>query len=283
MTKAQLIELLRNHLAGGSVTADYLHKVDPRIMEQYISRAFNQLMYDIYRKDKSSLSLYCKTYTARVIAKDSITGVYSTTLPATIIQLPDAASGVRRVSFDSGTGIEFVPISAEQAQSFQGLDAANSTINPTVGYYLRHNDKIEFFNMPSTMESETGTADAGGSGTALVRKTGTAFESSNITVGDIIHNTTDGSWAEVSEITDDDNIITTALAGGVADTWAEDNEFLCPSLRVDLVLPFEEYDDTDDIYIPTGKDMELLHILIELLTQRKPVDLLNDNAEAQNK
>ena len=283
MTKAVLIELLRGYLSGESATQDILHKIDPRRLEIYIGRAFNTLMYDIFRKDTSSLSLYCKTYTARVIAQDSITGVYSTTLPATIIQLPDAASGVRRVSFDNGTGIQFVPISAEQAESFQGLDVSNTTINSVPGYFLRHNDKIEFFNMPSTMESETGTADAGGSGTALVKKTGTAFESSNITVGDIIHNTTDGSWAEIVTITDDTNIVTTALAGGTANTWAEDDAYLCPSLRVDLVLPFDEYLSTDDVYIPSGKDIELLGILIELLTNRPPVDLLNDNAEAQNK
>lgn len=283
MTKAVLIELLRGYLSGESATQDILHKIDPRRLNYYIGRAFNTLMYDIFRKEKNSLSLYCKTYTARVIAQDSITRVYSTTLPATIIQLPDAASGVRRVSFDNGTGLAFVPISAEQAQSFQGLDSANATINPTVGYYLRHNNKIEFFNMPSTMESETGTADVGGSGTALIRKTGTAFESSNISEGDIIHNTTDESWAEVVTITDDTNIVTTALAGGTADTWAEDDAYLCPSLRVDLVLPFEEYSSDENIYIPTGKDMELLHILIELLTQRKPVDLVNDNLETEAK
>lgn len=280
MSKAELVELLRGYLSGESATADILHKIDPRRLQIYIGRAFNTLMYEIFRKDKGSLSLYVKTYTATtVVLQDAITGVYSSTLPVAIMQLPDVASGVRRVSADNGRGIEFVPIDAETVEYLKDLEVSDVNINNVVGYYLRNNKKIEFYNLPSSMVTETGTANTGGSGTLLKRKTGTAFESSNIQEGDIIHNTTDGSWAEVVTITDDDNITTTQLQGGTDNTWAEDDAYLSPALRLDLVIAFEEYADSDSIFIPSGKDIELLAILIEMLSKRKPVDTLSDNRE----
>ena len=79
--------------------------------------------------------------------------------------------------------------------------------------------------LPTTIETITGTADAGGSGTALVRKTGTSFLTSGVKVRNLIRNTTDGSWAEIVTITDGDNIVTTALQGGTANTWAENDAY----------------------------------------------------------
>jgi len=105
-------------------------------------------------------------------------------------------------------------------------DRLNNPITaPTTTYPVAFFVNNQVNILPTTIETITGTADAGGSGTALVRKTGTGFESSGINVRSLIRNTTDGSWAEVVTITDDDNIVTTALQGGTDNTWSEDDAY----------------------------------------------------------
>jgi len=279
MTKGKLIELIRGYLAGGSVTQDFLHKVDPRRLELWINEAYSKLIYDAFRLDQRGLSLYTKTYTGIAITQDATTDIYESDLPASIIQLPGVASGIRGVAVDNGVDVEFVPVEAEVSDYITGLEVGDDVINTVIGYRPRGNKKVEFYNLPSSMASETGTADDGGSGTLLIRKTGTAFESSNIKVGDVIHNVTDGSWAEVSVITDDDNITTTQLVGGTGNTWAGDNVYLAPALRMDLVIQFSEYNESDDVYIPSGKNQEFFEMVLGLLMQRKPVETLSDNRE----
>ena len=105
-------------------------------------------------------------------------------------------------------------------------DRLNNPITaPTTTYPVAFFVNNQVNILPTTIETITGTADAGGSGTALVRKTGTSFLTSGVKVRNLIRNTTDGSWAEIVTITDGDNIVTTALQGGTANTWAENDAY----------------------------------------------------------
>lgn len=95
-------------------------------------------------------------------------------------------------------------------------------------------------------DAVTGTADTGGSGTTLKRKTGTAFTSADIEEGDAIYNSTDLSWAVVDEIVDDNTITTTPLQDGTTDdTWQEDDGY---SLHK-LVKSYTITDDKVDVPI----------------------------------
>ena len=64
----------------------------------------------------------------------------------------------------------------------------------------------------------TGSATSTGTSTTLV-DTAATFTKSGIDISDVIRNVTDGSSAIVSKITDDNNIVTTALTGGTLNVW----------------------------------------------------------------
>jgi len=101
-----------------------------------------------------------------------------------------------------------------------------------------------------TLLSEiTGTADTGGSGTVLKRKTGTSFLSADIEVGDAVRNTTDGSWSKVDQIIDADTIYTRSLRDGTLDTWTEDDAYSFHRLPITFV----ETDDLVDLPLFLGQ------------------------------
>lgn len=95
------------------------------------------------------------------------------------------------------------------------------TINYPVAYFVNNQINV----LPTTTNTITGTADAGGSATKLIRKTGTDFTTSGIKIRDFIHNTTDGSWAEVVKIVSNNEITTTTLQGGIDNTWSADDGY----------------------------------------------------------
>jgi len=52
-------------------------------------------------------------------------------------------------------------------------------------------------------------------------------------------------------------------------------------VRAKLFIKFSEFDDTDDISLPDGKDMQLIQIAIQMLQTKKPMDIVDDNAPIQ--
>ena len=155
MTKAQIIELVRNHISGGSVVSDLLHKTDPRVIELYVAAAYQDIVYEVFRTDQSGLSLYAKSFMGVEVAADAVTGLYMSELPEAIIQLPGVASAVRSVRFDTGIELVFVPLEADLMESMKMLDSGDYKINPTIGYCLRGTNSIEFMNFPEASADET--------------------------------------------------------------------------------------------------------------------------------
>jgi hypothetical protein len=100
------------------------------------------------------------------------------------------------------------------------------------GYRFASHDGANTFTFISEV---TGTANTGGSGTVLKRKTGTGFTSANIVQGDTIRNTTDVSWCVVDTIDDDDTITCTPLQGGTDNTWQEDDTYSFHKLATTLI------------------------------------------------
>ena len=155
MTKAEITELVKGYLSGGSTTQDMMHKVDARRLQLYIAAAYQDIIYEVFRTDQSGLSLYAKTFTGVAVAADAVTGLYMSELPEAIIQLPGVASAVRSVRFDTGTELIFVPLEADLMESMKMLDAGTYAINPTIGYCLRGTNSIEFMNFPLAEAGET--------------------------------------------------------------------------------------------------------------------------------
>jgi hypothetical protein len=47
------------------------------------------------------------------------------------------------------------------------------------------------------------------------------------------------------------------------------------------VLEFNEFEDDDDISIPDGKDIELFQIVLQLMQQKRPADIVDDGTAQQ--
>ena len=155
MTKGQIIELIKGYLSGESTTQDMMHKVDARRLELYIDAAFRDVIYEVYKTNQAGLSEYAKKYDGIAVSLDGVTGAYTSVLPAAILQLPGTASGIRRISLDAGTKLEFVPVDAEIAESISMLDVSDVNINDVIGYYPRDNKLVEFLNFPVAYAAET--------------------------------------------------------------------------------------------------------------------------------
>jgi len=54
-------------------------------------------------------------------------------------------------------------------------------------------------------------------------------------------------------------------------------------LRIDVLISFSSYADTDEVYLASGQANVLLQGVVGFLTGRKPVDLVNDNTETEAK
>ncbi len=49
-----------------------------------------------------------------------------------------------------------------------------------------------------------------------------------------------------------------------------------PKLRVILVPAFEAYEDEDEVHIPSGKDIDVYNILLQILAGKRPTDMIAD-------
>jgi len=59
--------------------------------------------------------------------------------------------------------------------------------------------------------------------------------------------------------------------------WDPDIE----NVLMKLVIPFEEYGDTDNIYLPSGKGVDIFNLVQTLFLQMPPEDFRNDNNSTQ--
>lgn len=122
-------------------------KFNRKLIEQYIARAWNQVLHDAFRKDLTFLDFYAKNYKAQTVTQDVDTKQYYTELPEAIVQLPDKSEGVREVSlatedYDTplGTGIDFMPVSDTAMRLKDNIDAGLSE-SSVIGYAVRY-DRI---------------------------------------------------------------------------------------------------------------------------------------------
>ena len=199
MIKKKLIELVR-HRVTGVYESKEMGKLGEQMLEQYIGRAFNSLLIEVFRQNLSNFDPYTKTYLSVAISQEASTEIYYSTLPAPVIQLPRIGDGVMRISGMTSTSIEYVPITNGMLQVTDGLEV--DTIDDVVGYVYK-NGRIEYQGMTSTLAAGT--------------------------------------------------------------------------VKMELVIPFEEYEMTDRVNIPTGSDDVLIRRVIELLMGIPDSDQLNNN------
>lgn len=139
--KIALIELIKYRVKG-KTTND--NDIDNRMVSYYIGRAFNQLLYETFRKDFDNLDSYLRTYINIDVKEEVGTEIKYSELPAPIIQFPLVADGIRNIQTMKGTSLEFVPMSNDELSLIDNLDVNN--IDDVIGYAFK-NGRIEYKGM----------------------------------------------------------------------------------------------------------------------------------------
>lgn len=206
MTKVEIISFVSNNLKK----IDKTNKYHDRVIEAAITLAFNQGYSDIFDRDPRLLDNYTRTYggsgTTIVIAANSDTGIYESTIPVPYVPFNDKNSGVRHVASETQSDFKFYPITKREFDSMANTLTGELNANDPRGYYVVRGGTLEFY------------------GVAAVASAG---------------------------------------------------------CRMDIVIPFNQHANSDQVLIPFAKDMQLVAAVIELIRTIPPVDLKDNNADIE--
>lgn len=209
MTKAEFRSLIRNHLKK------YEPDIHPNVVDKTIDTVFAQVFNDLFRTDPSSLDAYTTREGALKATAD--THVYYISYPFKLINMPDKAGGVRRITPSENINtILFYPTTQKELNlgrngyaMLQNVDSTDTTVLEC-GYVVK-SDRIEFDKL---MVDANATIES-----ALI---------------------TDGVY-------------------------------------VDFLKTFSSYDDSDEVPLPFGKDMDLEKFILVFLSNIQPPDTKDDN------
>lgn len=148
MTKGEYIELNQRRLAGGNVTPDVMGKYHPEEIARWISSAFNQIIFQLFKKNIRDLDLYTKTYKNVAVLYDTTIQVYYSLLPAPIIQLPNGKA-IRKISYMSVTNnmpeYTIKIVGDNEKSTLSRLEVGNIDTNTWASY---NNERIEYKKLP---------------------------------------------------------------------------------------------------------------------------------------
>lgn len=141
MRKIELIEMCKDHLAGGDAPADVKGKYHDEIITKFIEAAYEDLLYEVYIQSKkysdfSPLDNYTETFTRTVTADGVNAGTIE--LPFPLVALPDNA-GVRQVMYtnDESSGFSYLETNSDPVWSELEVDSVDE--NPEFRYYREDN------------------------------------------------------------------------------------------------------------------------------------------------
>lgn len=132
MKKLELIEALHKRLP----------QVHPKTLSVFLGRAFNQIIFDTFQKDLSSMDLFARTYKNVPIKHDEEQDLYYSDLPASIVKLPIAGDGVLSISGMKATGLSFAPVKSNDPLIFSGLEVGYTPGSP-IPFYIMDN-RVEY-------------------------------------------------------------------------------------------------------------------------------------------
>jgi len=132
MKKIEFLEALQDRLPT---------KLHAKVLSLFIGRAFNQIIYDTFRKDLTSMDIFTKTYNNIPVVYDADTDIWYSTLPVAIIQLPMSGDGVMSIHSMKGKGIEFAAKKAGMQEIHQNLEV--NTLSGPIPYWLM-NGRVEY-------------------------------------------------------------------------------------------------------------------------------------------
>lgn len=205
MIKREIVSLVRNLLPK----EDKVSKYHERFLVATIEKVLLEMYADLYAIRPSLLDNYTKTYGATtpiVISLEASSGIYYSTLPVTICNLPSKNSGLRHIYPIAQTGNQFQPMDAREADLIFNTDVA--VVSSKIGFRVRQDSRVDYWNT-----------------NAVVRVAG---------------------------------------------------------VRMDLLIPFSQYLDTDVVNIPEFTEKQggtFAQRVLTLLGVVPPVDLIDNNAE----
>lgn len=148
MIKTEIRSLIFNILPR----IDKTNKYHNAVIDRAIERVLVEMYQELFAVNPLALLRYTKGYgyaTPLTVSLEASTGIYYTTLPASIVSFPDYASGVRRVSAPISGGLTFIPIDSRQFDLLKGGVLPTSSTS-RIGYSVGHT-RVEYWNITGTI------------------------------------------------------------------------------------------------------------------------------------
>lgn len=150
MIKQEIVSLVKNEVGVIDPTAQF----HPRVLEAVIEDTLREMYGELYQKNPRLLDNYTKQYgtTSPVaVTLEATTGIYYSTLPEKIINLPCSGSGVRHIYTTARSGNTFVPMSAVEADLVYNTDVAS--VSTKIGYRVRQDTRVDYWNTSATVRT----------------------------------------------------------------------------------------------------------------------------------
>ena len=140
MKKIELIELVQDFLAGGDAPNEIRGRYHQKVIEKYISMAYNDIVYAVYKDAKryhqfDLLDVFTEPYFVDV-QYDSDRAEYYSVLPVAIMQIPDQ-SAIRQISPTQDQSFSFSYIKNTD-KPIWGVLEAGSLAKDVPDYYVEH-------------------------------------------------------------------------------------------------------------------------------------------------
>ena len=116
-------------------------QVHPRVIEYAIERVYEQNIGMLLKKN---FRYWTKRYTSQTVTLDATENRYYTTLPASIVQIPNVTNGVLSINTQQGTGLNFYQTTEENIEYLN--NTIGDSINQKIGYFVQR-DKVWYHNI----------------------------------------------------------------------------------------------------------------------------------------
>ena len=151
MTKREWVGLIKEYLQRN----DKENKYHPEVIIKTIEVVLKEMFTDLYNISPRSLGKYAKTYggdTPIAIAIENSSGIYYSTLPVEVVNIPSKASGVIAIFPKlASTGHTFVPMTELEADMIYNTDVA--VVTKKIGYRPRQDGRVEYYGMSGTVQA----------------------------------------------------------------------------------------------------------------------------------
>jgi len=249
MTKGEYTFFIRHRLAGGQLVSSQRRKFHPGIVAIAVQEALGQIMKDVYEKKPSQLNLYAKVYNDLSVTFDTVLRAYKLEMPSSVVQLPDD-SGIRWVIDQNYPNEHLIPMTRDGAMNMTGL---HTDRYDDVPFFYPLNDSLYLGGFKEVAEVITGSIV---SGTYYwVDGDDVTYDSVKYSNGEIFVGTAETDYTGTGSVYSFEKIETVSVA---------------------MVTQFSKLDETDEINIPSGKNIEILEYVFNYFGMPLQ-DLSNDS------